>query len=430
MKKTTMKENRAARRAKYGNKVQSWTINKIIKLAKSGKLVPAPIQRNVVTKKGDGITASYIINRRSGLILINKKKIGSKTIYEIVDGLQRIVSILLYVSGVTLDENCADRYGLKDFLMKYNAPVKKQPMAFSLKNMTEGWENDTEELAFWTKMADRKVPFCELNKHEEGLIEDILETELFVLVANDLSLREMISFYKDINNGTTKLTEMEMTKCAVINDAWEIITKFAPKSWRLSTAQRFGKEQLVGELFGAWKATNKKIAIDTYGPKWKDVVREAFVAEKNTPADEEAWLEDFYSEFDNFKKDFNEFEKLGLYLLVCHKRKNGKVEPALDAPFIPNFRALFTLFCENKAIFKDKEKNQEAYVHFLNEMEKPTTDASEYLNVTSQGTGGLNNFYKTLGIMKKYLYEILDDKTAKIISFPEEVEKAALTTEE
>ena len=282
----------------YKRETTTFTIEKIIKMVKKGTLQLAEEQRNFVAKANvsNGIVFSIISGRGITNITVNYKN----GIYYIIDGCQRLTSLLLYVTGATVDE-----WKNKVFVR----PANKKVTTLTVKGIDE----DDELYEEYEEMAEifNKKAFSDLPK---SIKEKVLSMEIGFVVYDNLPKNKEIQLFIDLNKGSTSLSKMGLVKANCNPYLWNKICSFAKEqNYPLSNKNRFSSEKFVAELMtefinSAFYALEEKDVI--VASQWIDAVNE-FVKRYNKQTEE--IIDEI---FDNFKISINAFNESHLNVLA------------------------------------------------------------------------------------------------------------------
>lgn len=370
------------------------TIMQLIELAKSGNLVPSPIQRNYVTKMGSEIIANIFLGIGVGTITINKthRRKNKKPIYEVIDGWQRICSMILFFMGITqndLDKGAVDK-GLSLFCKRYGLTTYKRPLVVRFKDDLS-WLSQ-EEQHFYGYLD--KKDYASIYSCEKEIAESAINSEIDIHLCNNLSLQEQLVLFIAMNKGVTPLKNMEIYKGTVPVDVWEKLSDLG-RQFAIAGAKRYTKEALAGQLFSIYTGDYKEQST------WMDSFIE--VAAVSPEKNKKKWEK----EFKKFENLFEEFSSSRLLALASHSIaiKNGAVsvkENASNKIDIFQVKLLFAAFVENKEIFSDAKVNEMMFTGFVEGLMKNNDKALIWADCKSNGTGSIRNFERAYSLIQSY----------------------------
>lgn len=385
---------------KYSSRVKSYTIGQIVNMVKNKKLKLSFVQRHYVTKSSEEIVWAIVSGKGVPLIVCNKVN----NVLSIIDGNQRITSILLYVTGAT-NENW-------DGLV-FCAPDKKVPMTLDMNKILKNEKDDVfsdEQKVECFELIFNKTPFVDL---PDEIQEKILNTKIKFEIYDNLSLGEEAEVYVNVNKGITPLKNIEITKAMCSPELWNMIYSLGEElNLNVSGKSRLKVEQIVAELFSAFITSSylnyqgKEFPDD----KWKNItaaVLSYFSEDENKEEAKEL--------FEEFKKSIYAFKDLK-YFIACKLKKDRKSE-VFDVQELRRYYYTYInqTFAENEDFHHTYQNNNTKFLNgddykckLFNVNDKLLT----YKDLCQQGTSNIENIRQC----SKILNSINEEKGLHISS--------------
>lgn len=352
-------------RCTSGKNKNAYSLRELRKLFLAKQLVPADIQRWYRTKHGNAICMSVLYGRGTQQVLINLKD----GIYYIFDGAQRLISLMLYLTGYT-KEDLETAGLLVDSGVKLN-----RSMVLSMANKKHYSFLKEENIALFKKVFNSKA-FAELDKELQNYLLDNIYVDMSILCG--LSDEDMLSIYCDYNSGNTKLQKFEIAKARMSCYLWGKIREIAKKYVGNFKESAMAQEKLISELFCMYlNATTK--------PFKEDIVENstmlADAVEKLVAADLSDVKIDKYIK--GFEKIMTEFVDSG-YFALCNSRSENN---AFDLRNVFYFYMKNHISCTNdsEAIIAKIDaflNNEEA----LQNIHATESEGSTYFVMSKNGT--------------------------------------------
>lgn len=364
---------------KYASKVKSYTIGQIVNMVKHKKLKLSFVQRHYVTKSSDEIIWAIVSGKGVPLIVCNK--IGN--ILDVIDGNQRLTSILLYVTGATNE--------IWEGLV-FNTPKNKTPTTLNMNKVLKNEKDDIfldEETIECFELIFNGRPFSELPKEIRDMI---LNIKINFAVYDNLSLGDEADVYVKVNKGITPLKNIEIVKAMCSQELWDMIQDLGKElNLNVPGKSRLKVEQIVAELFSAFITSaylnyqEKEFPDD----KWKNItaaVLSYFSEDENKEEAKEL--------FEEFKKSIYAFKDLK-YFIACKLKKDRKSE-VFDVQELRQYYYTYInkTFAENPEFHRTYQTNNTQFLNgddYKTKLFDVNGKLLTYKDLCQQGTSNIDN---------------------------------------